>query len=78
MKIRAILTIDIEASDFVDAAEHQRRVEALLSQVSAVYPSAALTFRERRVSARDAGPRPAGQRMAAPVQATGRLSSYVD
>ena len=75
MKLRAVLTIDIEARDYVDAAEHQRRVETLLSQVNEVYPTAELVFRERRSTARGVGlpKKPTGT-----PQGTGRLSTYVD
>lgn len=76
MKLRAVITIDIEARDFVDAAEHQRRIETVLRQVAELYPSAALVFRERRATARS-GPA-AGAPAKPPAQPTGRLSSYVD
>jgi len=75
MKLRAVLTIDIEARDFVDAAEHQRQVEAVLSKVSEVYPTAELVFRERRATTRGGG---SVSRPAARPQGTGRLSTYVE
>lgn len=76
MKLRAVITIDIEARDFVDAAEHQRQIEKVLTQVTDLYPTAALVFRERRASARSASSN--GAPAKPPAQPTGRLSSYVD
>ena len=76
MNIRAILTIDIDAQDFVDAAAHQRRIESLLGDLKAVYPTADLVLRERRLSVRSA---PAGSLVrGGSTQPTGRLSTYVD
>ncbi|MBU1538164.1 MAG: hypothetical protein KKC29_02380 [Alphaproteobacteria bacterium] len=48
MKLRAQITIDILANDFVDAAEHQRRIEVLMQAVQQEYHQAELMFRERR------------------------------
>lgn len=48
MRLRAAITIDIEAADFVEAATHQRRLQALFDQVAAAYPAAEFQLRERR------------------------------
>lgn len=73
MKLRAQITIDILADDFVDAAEHQRRVEILMKAVQQEYHQAALMFRERR-------DRPVrGTHVASdakPVHYTGRMHEY--
>jgi len=50
--LRAQITIDVRADDFIGAAEHQRRLEELLSTIRDQYSQADLVFRERR-------PRPA-------------------
>ncbi len=50
--LRAQITIDLDAEDFVGAADHQRRIEDLMQSVKRVYREAQLEFRERR-------PRPA-------------------
>lgn len=48
MRLRAQITIDIEAADFVDAADHQRRLEQLVRSIKSEYEQAALLLRERR------------------------------
>jgi hypothetical protein len=48
MKLRAQILIDIDADDFVAAADHQRRIETLLTDVKRAYDQAELVFRERR------------------------------
>ncbi len=48
MQIKAEITIDIEAADFIEAAEHQRQVQDLHRAVRSAYPQAALHLRERR------------------------------
>ena len=77
MKLRALITIDIDADDFIDAAAHQRQVEAMLSDLRAKYPAASLVFRERRQSAR-AARRAGAASVRSSVHSTGRLSTYVD
>ena len=76
MRLRATISIDLDASDFVDAADHQRRLQELFDVVRAAYPSAEFQFRERRA-------RPA-RRVETPPSAdvtelkhyTGKLSRY--
>ncbi len=48
MKLRAQIMIDIDADDFVAAADHQRRIEAILGDIQQSYRQAELMFRERR------------------------------
>ncbi|MEQ1809863.1 MAG: hypothetical protein ABL889_08055 [Terricaulis sp.] len=48
MRLRAQILIDIEASDFSDAATHQQRVEQLFELVRHTYDQAQLDFRQRR------------------------------
>lgn len=50
--LRAQITIDLIADDFVCAADHQRRIESLMGAIKDAYGEALLEFRERR-------PRPA-------------------
>ena len=74
MKLRAQFTIDVDADDFLAAADHQRRFQDLLKSLKQHYRQAELDFRERRtrppVSLRGA---------AAPVRRpTGRLHAYED
>jgi hypothetical protein len=48
MRLRAEITIDIQAKDFVDAADHQRRLEELFQLIQREYSGANLLLRERR------------------------------
>lgn len=73
MKLRAQITIDIEADSYADAAGHQDRIEAIVEKVRSDYQQAALLFRERRDRpARRDLPRAPG----APVHYTGRMHEY--
>ena len=74
MRLRAHITIDIDASDFIAAADHQRAVQGMLEQVRDSYPQAKLEIRERRDRA-DAAQR-AGS--AASRQSTGAVHHYLD
>ena len=74
MRLRAHITIDIDANDFIAAADHQRAVQEMLEQVRDSYPQARLEFRERRDRAE------AKQRAgsAASRQSTGAVHHYLD
>jgi hypothetical protein len=48
LTLRAQITIEVAARDYVEAAEHQRRAEALFAAVRADYPAASFTFHHRR------------------------------
>ena len=74
MRLRAHSTIDIDAADFVSAAEHQRRVEQRLALVREDYAQANLELRERRERT-DA---PADQRPNKLTRPTGALNHYED
>ncbi len=74
MKLRALITIDIDAGDYITAAEHQRRMESILTGIRGDYGQAELQLRERR--AQPVGRSPA---MVAPARVmTGRLNAYED
>lgn len=74
MRLRAHITIDIDAADFVSAAEHQRRVEQLLAIVRQDYAHANLELRERRERSEAA----ADTRPVKPGRPTGALNHYED
>jgi hypothetical protein len=48
MRLRAQIVVDIDAGDYVEAAEHQRLLQQYLEDIQARYPDASLTMRERR------------------------------
>jgi hypothetical protein len=71
MRLRAQITIDIEAEDFIAAADHQRRITGLIGHLKEAYGQAELSFRERRRTLQ------ALNGIAPPVlQGTGRLHDY--
>jgi len=71
--LRAQITIDVSADDFVSAADHQRRIETLMNSVRQSYDQAELEFRERRPRALRSLPR------RGPVpRYTGAVSDYAD
>lgn len=74
MRLRAQITIDIDAADYIEAARHQERLKLVADQIRGEYAHAVLELRERRQ--RESG------RAAAPPKTfrpyTGKLSKYVD
>ena len=48
VRLRVTMTIDIDATDYLEAAEHQKRLETCLGVVRDSYPSLAVEVRERR------------------------------
>jgi hypothetical protein len=48
MKLSGQISIELTVDDFVAAADHQRRLEGLLTLIRATYPGATLAMRERR------------------------------
>ncbi|MBO9559486.1 MAG: hypothetical protein J7515_13035 [Caulobacter sp.] len=48
LTLRAQITIEVSALDYVEAAEHQRRAQALLEVVRAEYATADFTFHHLR------------------------------
>jgi hypothetical protein len=48
MRLRAQIVVDIDADDYVEAAEHQSSLQRYLTEIQTRYPNASLTMRERR------------------------------
>lgn len=48
MKLRAEFVVDVTAIDFVQAADHQKRLAEFLQTLKTGYADATLTIRERR------------------------------
>jgi hypothetical protein len=69
--LRATITVDMEAGDYIEAAEHQALLQKVLAQIRQDYPGAWLTLggRHKRGDAQ-AGRRP---RLLRP---SGRLNAY--
>ena len=65
LTLRAQITIEMSALDYVEAAEHQRRAEALFAVVGAEYAAATFSFHHLRPrlarEAREAEPSPGEQ-----------------
>jgi hypothetical protein len=74
MKLRADITITIDASDYISAADHQRAVETLFLEVRQRYDDASLNFRQirERFASQPQPGRPKGR------GATGALAVYDD
>lgn len=62
------ISIELVVDDFVEAADHQRRIEALMAAIRQTYPQARLNIRERRER------RPLG--LAAGARRPARLAAY--
>ncbi len=71
VRLRATIAIEVDAADYLEAAEHQKMLETHLSSVRTDYPEATITVIERRpqITAGAARPRTVKVR-------TGRLNSY--
>lgn len=73
MKLWGQISIELNVGDYVEAADHQKRLEDILRQVKAAYPEATLAVRERRQR------RPTPVVRALPPNAgTGRLNAYAE
>jgi hypothetical protein len=72
LRLRAQITIEIDAADFVAAADHQRRVEGFIDGIREVYADTSLVLKERRVLAGPREPRPEPSHR----RPTGKLNSY--
>lgn len=48
MKLCGQISVELTVGDYVEAAEHQRRLQEILRQVRDAYPEATLAMRERR------------------------------
>lgn len=73
MKLWGQISVELNVGDYVEAADHQKRLEDILRQVRELYPDAKLAMRERR------------QRRSTPVvralppgAGTGRLNAYAE
>ena len=73
MKLWGQISIELNVGDYVEASDHQKRLEHILRQVQQAYPDATLAMRERR------------QRRSTPVvramppgAGTGRLNAYLE
>jgi hypothetical protein len=67
LTLRAQITIEVSALDYVEAAEHQRRAEALFALVGAEYAGATFSFHHLRPKLAGGGrPDEASQVVSAP------------
>jgi hypothetical protein len=64
MRFRVDISLEIEADDYIAAAEHQRRVGDLFTLMKESYPDAELSFRQLRnlANAAASAPRAPGGR----------------
>ena len=74
MKLRAQIVIEVEAEDFVTAANHERAIQDIFRNVKNEYEIAQLEFRE--VRGRSAKEGEAGLRKMR--RYTGNLNTYAD
>ena len=58
LKLRVEVMLEIEAEDFIAAAEHQRVLEAHVEQLRKLYPQVRMVLRERRGPRLQTGKRP--------------------
>ncbi len=73
MRLKATFTIELEASDFVEAAVHQRALEEKLATLRETFPRSQLKIvNGREPRAERAAPRPINPNI------TGRLHAYSD
>jgi hypothetical protein len=70
VKLRVTISIDIDAEDYLEAAEHQKKIQTYLASVQAEYPEAAILVKERR------GPRPEISASRAVRVHSGKLRAY--
>lgn len=49
MKLCGQISVELSVDDYVEAADHQRRLEEILKLVRDSYPEATLAMRERRL-----------------------------
>jgi hypothetical protein len=76
MRLRACITVDIDAADYVEAAAHQRRLQMLFETVAAAYPGAEFQFRERRARPARRPAEAAPQTVTQLKHYTGKLNRY--
>lgn len=73
VKLWGQISVELNVEDFVEAADHQKRLEDMLRLVRASYPEATLAMRERRQ--RRSTP---VVRARPPALGTGRLNDYAE
>jgi len=49
MKLCGQISVELNVGDYIEAADHQRRLEQILKLVREAYPDATLAMRERRL-----------------------------
>lgn len=77
MKLRAQISIDVDADDYIAAADYQCRFEKLIDSIKSEYPNSSLELRECRSAL--GGRTRRGSGFAPSVRhATGALSVYED
>lgn len=78
MRFRVDISLEIEADDYIAAAEHQRRVGDLFALMKENYPDAEFSFRQLRnlANAAAAAPRSGGRGRGHFRHVTGNLSVY--
>lgn len=74
MRLKALFTIELEATDFVEAAGHQRVLEEKLRGLRETFPGSQLKIVNARTSRRGE----AKPRRGVNPNLTGRLSVYTD
>lgn len=73
MRLKAMFTIELEATDFVEAAGHQRVLEEKLAALRETFPGSQLKIVNARSRLREVKGRRTLNR-----NVTGRLSAYAD
>ena len=56
VKLRATFIVEVDAADYLEAAEHQRRFESQLNVIHSEYPNAQLVLKERKPKGEGARP----------------------
>lgn len=72
MKLCGQISVELSVDDFIEAADHQRRLEDILRLVRDSYPEATLAMRERRQR------KPLSLARAPEAPAAGALRRYAD
>ncbi|HEY0438033.1 MAG TPA: hypothetical protein VGC92_15440 [Phenylobacterium sp.] len=72
LKLRTEISIEIEAGDFIEAAEHQRKLQVFMNSLRGDYPAAEMVIRERR------GPRLKPVRRSERLRRTPSVAPYKD
>ncbi|MCR5880295.1 hypothetical protein [Phenylobacterium sp. J367] len=70
MKLSGQISVELNVADYVEAADHQQRLERILERIRDIYPDATLAMRERRQP--KAGP------VSPPPQSVSRIAQRYD